>query len=113
MTLSTVSRRCRAHNREGDPCGAAPIRGGAVCVAHGGRAPQVKLSAQQRLSGFVEPILNEMYRLAISAESEAVRVQAAKDLLDRAGLKPPERVEAAVVGAFTLRIDRGNDVDDG
>lgn len=108
MTIGTMSRRCRAHNRHGEPCAAAPIHGGNVCVAHGGRAPQVRLSATQRLAGFVEPILSEMYRLAVSAESEAVRVQAAKDLLDRAGLKPPERIEAAVLGQFTLRIDRGD-----
>ena len=41
----------------------------------------------------VDPILTEMYRIALSGESEAVRVVAAKDLLDRAGYKPKERME--------------------
>lgn len=57
----------------------------------------------------VDPVLSEMYRLATSAESEGVRVQAAKDLLDRAGLKQPERIQTTLLAAFTLRIDRGDD----
>ena len=44
-----------------------------------------------------------------SCSSEAVRVTAARDLLDRAGLKPKERVETISLQQFTLKISRGDD----
>ena len=43
--------RCSAHrSRDGQPCQAWAVRGGSVCVAHGGAAPQVRLAAQRRLA---------------------------------------------------------------
>jgi hypothetical protein len=41
--------RCRARTSSGRPCRAHPIRGGTVCVAHGGAAPQVRQAAERRL----------------------------------------------------------------
>jgi hypothetical protein len=38
--------------------------------------------------------------LAENAKSEKVRLDANKDLLDRGGLKPPERIESINVGVF-------------
>lgn len=38
--------------------------------------------------------------LAENAESEKVRLEANKDLMDRGGLKPPQRVETLHVGLF-------------
>lgn len=38
--------------------------------------------------------------LAKSAESEKVKLEANRDILDRGGLKPPERVESIHVGIF-------------
>ena len=46
MTSST----CGAKKRDGEPCGAVPIRGGRRCVRHGGKAPQVKAAAELRLA---------------------------------------------------------------
>lgn len=46
-TRNPSPRRCTAHTKRG-PCKAAPIKGGTVCVAHGGRAPQVKAAARRR-----------------------------------------------------------------
>lgn len=42
--------RCSGRNRDGDPCGRPPIRGGTVCASHGGRAPQVRAAADRRLA---------------------------------------------------------------
>lgn len=42
--------RCSGHNSNGAPCGAWAVRGTAVCVAHGGAAPQVKKAAARRLA---------------------------------------------------------------
>lgn len=41
-------RRCRARRKNGERCKAWAIRGGFVCRAHGGAAPQVRAKAQQR-----------------------------------------------------------------
>jgi len=42
--------RCKAHVAStGAPCKNWPIAGGAVCLAHGGRAPQVKDAADRRV----------------------------------------------------------------
>jgi hypothetical protein len=41
--------RCTAHRSDGAPCRAWAIRGGRVCAAHGGRAPQVRAAARRRL----------------------------------------------------------------
>ena len=35
--------------RSGDQCKRTPIRGGSVCSAHGGKAPQVAAAAKRRL----------------------------------------------------------------
>ena len=51
--------RCAAQNRRGVRCSGMAIKGGTVCTAHGGRAPQVRAAAaarhaaeqQQRLAG--------------------------------------------------------------
>lgn len=44
--------------------------------------------------------LERMVRLAETADSEKVKLDANKDILDRAGLKPPDRVESVHVGIF-------------
>lgn len=49
-------RRCRAKSsRTGKPCNKAPIKGGHVCDTHGGRAPQVKRKAAERLADLIDP----------------------------------------------------------
>lgn len=103
MTLSTydIVRRCRAHSRSGDQCRQHAIRGGVVCVTHGGAAPQVKRSAHERLAEMVDPLLSELFRIAQSGENDAVRLSAIKDALDRAGYKPPDRIQQT--GEMTVR----------
>lgn len=39
---------CGAKKRDGEPCGAPPIKGGKRCRRHGGAAPQVKRKAAER-----------------------------------------------------------------
>lgn len=78
---------------------------------HGGSAPQVKKSAYERLAEMVDPILTEMYRIALSGEAEAVRVVAAKDLLDRAGYKPKERIEQSGTAVIEIVYSDANSAD--
>jgi hypothetical protein len=42
--------KCSGRRTDGQPCGNWPIKGGTVCGAHGGKAPQVKAKARERLA---------------------------------------------------------------
>lgn len=45
--------------------------------------------------------------LSTSAKSEYVRLQAAQDLLDRAGFKPPDRVDHRIDSSLTVHLNLG------
>ena len=47
MTRETA---CGAKKRNGDPCGAAPMKGQKRCARHGGKSPQAKKAAERRLA---------------------------------------------------------------
>ena len=53
------------------------------------------------MQGAVPGALAQIVDLAATATSEAVRLQAAKDILDRSGLKPTERIENITVEKST------------
>jgi hypothetical protein len=40
--------RCRAHRRDGQPCGCYAVAGAIVCRMHGGAAGQVKRKGRER-----------------------------------------------------------------
>lgn len=48
-----------------------------------------------------------MLKLSQSAKSEYVQLEASKDILDRAGFKPPERHQHQVQGDIKVSIDLG------
>lgn len=55
---------CRAHNRAGQMCKLAPMRGGFVCRMHGGSTPKVKKAAAERkilsfTEGKIKKLLDE------------------------------------------------------
>lgn len=80
-------------------CKKMAIVGGTVCNTHGGAAPVVREAARRRILRVADDALTGMMVLAgiegsgLGAESEAVRQRALADLLDRAGLKPTDKVE--------------------
>lgn len=49
--------------------------------------------------------LHTVAKLSKSARSDYVRLEAAKDLLDRAGYKPPERVDHRVSADLSVSFD--------
>jgi len=113
-----VRRQCSAKSkRSGVRCGRAPILGGAVCSFHGGKSPQAKRSARQRLAELVDPALTALAELVRQRKLPNVRLGAARDLLDRAGVvheqKPgagmlvlsPEVVAMGPVRAMTLLLE--------
>lgn len=63
-----------------------------MCRMHGGSAPQVKAAAKLRLAALVDPAIDQLTKL-LKSQDQKVQLGAVKDVLDRAGLKPTEKVE--------------------
>lgn len=83
------------------------MRGQTVCKMHGGKSPQALRSAAERLAALVDPALSALGELVKVAETDAVRLAAIKDVLDRAGFKPKERIEQT--GKLTIEVVYGDD----
>ena len=89
-------RKCTADRQDGKPCRRYAIRGGNVCQVHGGGAPQVVAKARERLALAADRMARELLGIASGAESEAVKLAAVKDALDRAGLGAKAEVSVEV-----------------
>jgi hypothetical protein len=98
--------KCTGHSSQtGEPCKNWPIRGGTVCHKHGGRAPQVKRKAEQRIRELVNPALALIAELIETGRAEdlpaSVGLAAARDILDRAGYSPTAKIH--LEGDLTVR----------
>lgn len=51
--------------------------------------------------------LGTIVGLIDKAKSDYVRLEAAKDILDRSGMRPPERVNHKIDGDLSIKIDLG------
>ena len=76
------------------------MKGQQVCRFHGGatkrsraKAAEMVERAELRLRGLSDKAVDRLEGLIDGADSESVVLSAAKDILDRAGLKAPDRVE--------------------
>lgn len=88
--------RCKAHKKNGEPCKKYAVNGAAVCEKHGGNAPQVRRKAEQRLAMHADVLMKELVKIATSAESEAVRLAAVRDALDRIGIGSRQEIEVTI-----------------
>lgn len=98
--------QCKAHRVNGQPCKGQAIAGATVCRMHGGSAPQVREAARLRILALVDPALATLAKsLKLGGPSSHVALAAAKDVLDRAGLKPADLVELSGPGGGPIQLD--------
>lgn len=90
-------RVCQKHRTNGDPCRTYSVAGADYCKAHGGMTPGGKAAAQKRLLAAADSAAAVLVEIATDPKvSASDRRQAARDLLDRAGLSPRQVVEMDV-----------------
>ena len=92
--LTHRSQHCSAHTRLGAPCGRWAILGGTVCPSHGGAAPQTRAKAEERLRALVTPSITAVSNIIDHGDSDAVRLAAARYVLELAGYKPTVQVQS-------------------
>lgn len=86
--------RCTANKRNGERCPNWSLRGATVCLSHGGTLPNVREHAQSvveaarmRMIGLVDVAIDSIEDLVQNASQDAIKLKAATEILDRAGLK--------------------------
>jgi len=99
--------RCIAKSKQsGNRCKRNAIAGGTVCSMHGGKAPAVIAAAKVRLAALVDPAILRLEKEIKAGKHSPSAVRAATDVLDRAGLRPADRLE--LEGSFHV-MDPGRD----
>ena len=100
--------RCTAKSKQsGERCKREAGAGKSVCYIHGGEAPQVKEAAMRRLRDAADPVAGELVKMAMSGKVDNIKLGAAKDLLDRAGVGEAKRIEVDITDEMLrAEIDR-------
>lgn len=95
--------RCTAIKKDGNRCRRFSLRGTNVCIKHGGQLPDVQAhakavveAAKLRIYGLTDEAIDVVYDLMQNSSADKIRLDAAKDLLDRANVKGPQEVEVTV-----------------
>lgn len=95
--------RCTATAKgSGVQCKRRPIPGGAVCVKHGGGAPQVKAAAERRLADLVPKAVEYYDWLLTQRDYPSAGLGAANAVWDREKGRPRESVDMNVTGQVNV-----------
>jgi hypothetical protein len=87
------SRRCAAHKKNGEQCRKFAIQGSTVCRTHGGATRHVKNKARIRVENASNRLMGKLIQFAFDdTKPPATQLDAIKDSLNRAGLRPPAEV---------------------
>lgn len=94
MAKPLPSIQCTATKRDGNRCGAWSYAGSTVCLRHGATLPNVRKAAEQRkemarlqLIDASGDAVDKLEWLMKFSSQENIQLAAAKDILDRIGLK--------------------------
>ena len=86
--------RCTANNRNQVRCYNRAMHGQRVCHMHGGKSPQALAKAEERLRGLEHPAISALADIIDHGDSDAVRLAAARWLLEVLGHKATVDVRA-------------------
>lgn len=70
------------------------MHGQTVCRKHGGMAPQNLRKAEERLRDLEHPAISQLARLIDHADTDAVKLAAARYLLECLGHSPKVKIQA-------------------
>lgn len=86
--------RCGARRRNGEPCRKWPLAGTNRCRLHGGASPQAQARARERIIAATDVAAGRLIEFMNDKKVPwAVRLAAARDLLDRGGVTAKTVVE--------------------
>lgn len=97
--------RCVQIKRNGEQCNRWSLRGATKCYTHNGHgnfpnankyAEAVVEAARLRLVGIADEAVDIVHDLALNSTADNVRLKAATEILDRAGVKGPVEVDVQV-----------------
>ena len=95
--------KCTGTTSSGAPCTRWSVRGANVCIKHGAQLPAVKKAAAQRVEtarvmmmGAATDMFDVLFSLAQEGNEAGIRLKAATEILDRAGLKAGQEVNVTV-----------------
>lgn len=99
-------RQCVGTNQLGERCRNWAIPGGRVCKFHGGATRHVVDKARIRVQMASDRLMGKLIEMAFDdTRPSSVQLEAIKDSLNRAGLKPREQVEIGPLTAFETVFD--------
>jgi hypothetical protein len=93
------------HDRQGERCNKWSLRGSRRCYYHSGRGNlknveeyrlAVVESARLRITEAVPEALDWLFELGANSTADNVRLKAATEILDRAGIKSAEQIDVSV-----------------
>lgn len=95
--LKHTEGSCTARTRDGDLCKNPPMLGGSTCRMHGSATQAARAKAQERIAGAADVAARHLIDwMNDKRVPYSIRLQAAKDLLDRAQIGTDKKASLTV-----------------